>query len=386
MPSHSHKISVAFSVTNCICHDQRVLKIAETVSRLDCDVAIIGRKSGECCNTESVPFKTKRFRMFFKKGFLFYAFFNIRLFFHLLFNKYDLLVSNDLDTLLPNYLVSKLKQLPLVYDSHEYFTGVPEIQNRLFVKWVWKSIEKIIFPRLKYVMTVSEPIASLYKKMYLVQPLVVRNTGRNSDHILPFSHEEIDVASGDLLVIIQGTGINIDKGAEELIEAVNVSDGVALLVVGSGDVVAGLRSRVKELSIEHKVKFISSVPWEKLMRYTKSADVGMCIEKDTNLNYRYSLPNKLFDFISAGIPVIASDLPETGKIIRGNGLGIIISCVTPENISRAFSELKDNHDKLTELRKNAVAASEKINWEIESGKVKELYFKVLNENGDIIGL
>jgi glycosyltransferase involved in cell wall biosynthesis len=379
MPSPLHKTRIAFSVTNCICHDQRVLKIAETVSRLNCNIIIIGRKSGDCCNYDSVPFKTKRFKMLFKRGFLFYKFFNIRIFFYLLFHKYDLLVSNDLDTLLPNYIVAKLKQLPLVYDSHEYFTGVPEIQNRPFVKWVWELIEKSIFPRLKYVITVSEPIASLYENMYHVRPLVVRNFSKNADHITPYARQEIDVPTNDLVLIIQGTGINIDKGAEELIDAVNISYEVTLLVVGSGDVVPQLKHRVKELNIGHKVKFIPTVSWEKLMKYTKSADIGMCIEKDTNLNYRYSLPNKLFDYIAAGIPVIASDLPETGKIISENGCGMIISFVTPEKISNALSELKDNPVKLAELKRNAIVTSKKLTWEIESEKVKEFYNKVISE-------
>src|SRR5512133_2829998 len=101
MPMPSEKKRAAFSVTNCICYDQRVLKIADVVRKLDCEVEIIGRKSGNCCDINAVPFKTKRFWMLFKKGFLFYAFFNIRLFFFLLFHKFDLLVSNDLDTLLP---------------------------------------------------------------------------------------------------------------------------------------------------------------------------------------------------------------------------------------------------------------------------------------------
>ena len=123
--------------------------------------------------------------MIFKRGFLFYKFFNIRLFFYLLLHKADLLVSNDLDTLLPNFLISKIKNLPLVYDSHEYFTGVPEIQNRPFVKWVWKSLEKSIFQRLKYVITVSEPIASLYENLYSVKPVVIRNLAKKSDHLIP---------------------------------------------------------------------------------------------------------------------------------------------------------------------------------------------------------
>ena len=377
MPSASDNIKVAFSVTNCICYDQRVIKIAGTVSKLGCDITIIGRRSGDCCNSDSVPFRTKRFKMIFKKGFLFYKFFNIRLFFYLLFHDYDLLVSNDLDTLLANFIVSKLKKLPLVYDSHEYFTGVPEIQNRPFVKWVWKSIEKSIFPRLKNVMTVSEPIASLYEKMYDVRPLVVRNLSKSAIDITSYSRLELDIAPTDFLVVIQGTGINIDKGAEELIEAVNILSGVTLLIVGSGDVLPQLKQQVKNLNLEYKVKFIQKVPWEILMKYTKSADIGMCIEKDTNLNYRFSLPNKLFDYIAAGIPVVVSDLPETGKIISENNCGLIIGRVTPEDISNVLSELKNNPVLLSELRKNAVLASEKLNWESESEKVKEFYNKII---------
>jgi glycosyltransferase involved in cell wall biosynthesis len=376
MPSQYKK--VAFSVTNCICNDQRVLKIASVVSKLNCDIEIIGRKSGKCCISHSVPFKTKRFRMLFKTGFLFYAFFNIRLFLFLLFHKFDLLVSNDLDTLLPNFLVSKLKKLPLVYDSHEYFTGVPEIQNRHFVKWVWKSIESSIFPELKFVMTVSDSIATLYETLYQVRPIVIRNLSRNADEITPFSRDETGIPPEDLLTIIQGTGINIDKGAEELVEAIAITEGVSLIVVGSGDVVPGLKKRVIELNISHKVKFIPTVPWDVLLKYTKAADVGMCIEKATNLNYLYSLPNKLFDYIAAGIPIIAGNLPETRKIISENGCGIIIPSVTPILISDALSEFKKHPDNQAELKAKAIAASWKLNWDNESLKVEDLYKSILD--------
>jgi glycosyltransferase involved in cell wall biosynthesis len=116
------------------------------------------------------------------------------------------------------------------------------------------------------------------------------------------------------------------------------------------------------------------------MKFSKAADVGLCLEKDTNINYHYSLPNKLFDYIAAGIPVIASALPETGKIIRDNGCGIIISSVTPEKISYAISELKNNHVKLAELKRNALLASTKLRWEIESRKVIDLYTGILKNN------
>jgi glycosyltransferase involved in cell wall biosynthesis len=377
MPLHQNKFKVTFSVTNCICYDQRVLKIAEAVSSLGCDITIIGRIRGDCCKTDLVPFTTKRFNMFFKRGFLFYAFFNIRLFFYLLFHRSDLLVANDLDTLLPNYIISRIKSIPIVYDSHEYFTELPEIQNRHFVKWFWSSIEKYIFPRLKYVMTVSEPIASAYEQKYKVKVSLVRNLSTNADHVNKYTKQELNISEGDLLLIIQGTGINIDKGAEELIDAVNCSTGVTLLIVGSGDVVSKLKIQVDNYKIPDKVRFYPSVSWENLIKFTKSADIGMSLEKDTNLNYRYSLPNKFFDYIAAGIPVIASDLPETGKIIKENNFGLILSSVTPIVIKEALEEIKSNPGRLLELKTNAASASKKLNWENEKKKVIEFYNKIL---------
>ncbi|MGC1389907.1 MAG: glycosyltransferase [Bacteroidales bacterium] len=372
-------IKVAFSVTNCICHDQRVLKIAGIVSRFGCDITIIGRRSGYCCDSDSVPFRTKRFRMIIKKGFLFYAFYNIRLFIFLLFNKYDLLVSNDLDTLLPNFLISWFKKTTLIYDSHEYFTGVPEIQNRPFVKWVWKSIEKSVFPALKYVMTVSDSIALQYEKEYGLKPVTVRNCSMKSGSIVPFTRQELGVNRDHLLLIMQGTGINRDRGGEELVDAVNLTENVSLLIVGSGDKLGILIETVSKLGLTDRIIFIPVQTREKLMRYTRSADAGLSLDKNSNLNYYFSLPNKLFDYISAGIPVIATRLPEIEKIVTEFNCGLLISETYPEKISEAISQLRDNKALLTELKKNSVIASESLNWEYESLKVEELYKSIINK-------
>jgi len=377
MSLNSSKTRVVFSVTNCICHDQRVLKIAEKVSILGCDVSIVGRKRGECCNNDSVPFKTSRFRMMFKKGFLFYAFFNIRLFIYLLFRHSDLLVANDLDTLLPNYLVSKLRKLPLVYDSHEYFTGVPEIQNRPFVKWVWKNIEKLVFPNLKNVMTVSDSIAKQYEEEYRVNVITVRNCSRITEAIFPFSREELDINPDHLLLILQGTGINIDRGGEELIEAIGLTDGVSLLIVGSGDRYNYLKEMTEDSGLGEKIRFIPAVSWDILMKYTKSADAGLSLDNSTNLNYRFSLPNKLFDYISAGIPIIATDLPEVSKILKEYTCGLLITRPDPEEISIVVKKLRDDKVLLSELKHNSVIASKSINWEKESQKIKDLYNSII---------
>ncbi len=373
MPSSPYKTRIVFSVTNCICFDQRVQKIAETVSSLDCEIMIIGRHLGNCCDSDSVPFRTKRFKMVFRRGFLFYKFINIRLFFYLLFHSFDILVSNDLDTLLPNFLIARLKRLPLVFDAHEYFTGVPELQNRPFVKWVWTTIEKSIFPHLKSVMTVSDSIAEQYEKQYGIKPVVVRNCARSSEEIKPLSRSEMGVPEDYLLLILQGGGINIDRGGEELLEAVSTIEKVFLFIAGSGDVIEILKEKAITLNVFDRIRFIPKLPWKELMKYTKSADAGLTLDKDTNLNYHFSLPNKLFDYISSGIPVIAGNLPEVRKILEEKNCGIIIPSVTPEEIRKAIVKIRDDRTLLNKMKQNAVTAFESLNWEKESETIIEFY-------------
>jgi glycosyltransferase involved in cell wall biosynthesis len=366
---------VAFSVTNCICFDQRVLKMAKSVSSLGFGILIIGRITDDCINGEPIPFTVKRFRMLFKRSFFFYAFFNIRLFFFLMFSRVDVLVANDLDTLLPNYLVSKLKHLPLVYDSHEYFTGVPELNKRPFVKSVWKYIEKNIFPRLENVITVSESIADLYETEYHHRPHVVRNLSELPADLLPFNREDLDIEVNSFVVILQGGGINIDKGAEELVKAVCMTQDVVLIFAGSGDVLPVLKKMVRGMEIGDKVRFLPKMPWNRLIRYTMMADAGMCLEKDTNQNYRYSLPNKLFDYIAAGIPVISGDLPEIKKIVSEYECGLVLHSITPEDISKAIVTFRDDPQLKARLAGNSARAAEKLNWNVESEKVKSIYTK-----------
>lgn len=377
MKNHSDKLKVVFSVTNCICYDQRVLKMAETVSSLGCEVTIIGRLQGECCKRESLPFKTRRFKMIFNSGFLFYKFFNIRLFFYLFFHRFDILVANDLDTLFPNYLISTIKRLPLVYDSHEYFTGVPELTGRPLVRLVWKTIEKLIFPGLQNVITVSDSIADLYNTGYGVKPLVVRNLSPSSESLIPLTREELGIEAGHLLLIIQGGGINIDKGGEELIDAVSLTENVSLIVAGSGDVVPLLKEKVIHLGLSERIIFFPKMPWSELMRLTKSADAGLSLERDTNINYRYSLPNKLFDYISAGIPVLTGKLPEIRKIVESYDCGLIIPGITAAEISKAIIALRDNPELRKRLKQNSANAFTDLNWNNEQEKVISLYRKIL---------
>jgi glycosyltransferase involved in cell wall biosynthesis len=353
------------SVINDLVTDQRVDRTCMTLVKLGFDVLLVGRKKRNSYDLSERGYRMFRFRMIFEKGFLFYCFYNIRLFFLLLFKKTDLLFANDLDTLLPNYLVSRIKGINLVYDSHEYFTEVPELIDRPFVQKVWKQVERFTFPKLKDVITVNGSIANLYEKQYQKTLTVVRNIPAKSLNGKIKSRIDLDLPIDKHIIILQGAGINIDRGSEEALEAMQYLENTVLLIVGDGDVIPLLKEKAKETRFRDKVIFVPKQPFSQLSQYTSNADLGITLDKDTNINYCYSLPNKLFDYIHAGIPVLASPLPEIKKIIDEYQIGCTLDSYDSKQLADKMQFMLSDNESRAIWKKNLTLASEKLNWENE---------------------
>lgn len=311
--------------------------------------------------------------LLFEKGPLFYTEFNIRLFFLLLLNPSNLLVSNDLDTLLPNYLVSKIKRLPLVYDSHEHFTEVPELIGRKRVQKIWKAIEKWIFPKLKHVFTVNESLGTIFKEMYGIEVKVVRNVPFRQEYRMEKSRKDLGLPEDKKIVLLQGAGINIDRGAEEAVLAMKYVENAILLVIGSGDVIGKLQHMAAEEHLDGRITFIPKLPFDVLYHYTVHADVGLTIDKDTNINYRYSLPNKLFDYIQARVPVLASDLPEIRKIVMNYNIGLLIENHEPEHIASRIRQMLESPQQIAVWKENLKFAASELCWEKEKKTLIDVY-------------
>jgi glycosyltransferase involved in cell wall biosynthesis len=323
------------------------------------------------------PYSNHRMKLLFTRGVPFYMEYQIRLFFFLLSHKADLLFSNDLDTLLPNYICSKLKSVPVIYDSHEYFTGVPELVNHPLKRGIWKRLEKLLLPRLKYIFTVNSSIAALYKDEFGVDVKVMRNVPMK--RILPTKvpRESIGLPAGKSIILLQGAGININRGAEEAIQAMSFLDNCLLLIIGGGDAIDGLKKLSQDLELEEKVKFIGKLPFEELIQYTIHADIGLTIDKDTNINYKYSLPNKLFDYIQAEVPVLASPLVEIKKIIDEYHVGVCIESHNPEQIAYKIKYMLGDRERFITWKSNAAIAKEILCWENE----KKILTETLKKTG-----
>jgi len=361
------------SVINDLVTDQRIDRTAGVLTDLGFDVLMVGRHKYDSPNLPERNYETFRMRLLWEKGPLFYAEYNIRLFFLLLSRPADLLVSNDLDTLLPNYLVHKVKRIPIVYDSHEYFTATPELVDRPKVQRIWKRIEKSIVPKLKNCITVNASIANLFEQEYRVPFRIVRNIPRRWENDEIPSRSVLELPQDKKIVLLQGSGINVHRGAEEAVEAMQYLDNVLLLIVGSGDVLPLLKKKVNELSLQNKVKFIPRQTPEKLAGYTANSDLGLTIDKDTNINYRFSLPNKLFDYIYAGLPVLATPLVELKKIIEQYEIGDFIENHDPEHIASTIKSMLQDENRMAFYRKNTLKAAAELNWETERETLIEIF-------------
>tara|TARA_R110002072_G_scaffold254402_1_gene413271 strand:- start:3709 stop:4830 length:1122 start_codon:yes stop_codon:yes gene_type:complete len=367
------------SVTNDLYTDNRVHKVCSFLHKQGYDVLLVGRKRRDSLPLENRIYTTKRMKLLFETGAKFYASYNIRLFLLLLFRKVDLLVANDLDTLLANHWAKKFKRKTrLVYDSHEYFTEVPELTSRPKVQKTWLRIERRIFPTLETIYTVNDSIAKIYSDLYNKEVKVVRNISPLWQPKELRSKKELGIPENRNLIILQGAGINVDRGAEEAVEAMQQIDGI-LMVVGDGDVVSQLKDRVNALKIEKKVLFYGKKPYDVMMNYTHYASIGLTLDKATSLNYKFSLPNKVFDYMHTQTAIVATDIKEVASVIRQHEIGEIIEPFTSDNLASTINKLFSNNSRLEGYIANCKIASQTDNWENESQILAEIYPKVIEK-------
>lgn len=356
------------SVTNDLVADNRVHKVCTTLVNAGFSVLLIGRTFPGKIRLEEQVYSTKRFRLFFNKGFLFYAEFNFRLYLFLLFSKFDVLLSNDLDTLTANFIASKVRRKPLVYDSHEYFTEVPELIGRKRVKRIWEWLEAKMVPNIKHAFTVCNSIADIYKQKYGVQFNVVRN--------LPFSRENLFVLQkerkGQKIILYQGA-VNVGRGLKQAILAVKNLEGAKLIIAGDGDIKQNLEKLVFSENLSGKVEFKGRLSMMELEELTPQADLGLSIEEDLGLNYRFALPNKLFDYIQARVPVLVTNLPEMAAVVRDYQIGEITDSLEPEKLAEKIKLIFENEEARKTWKINLERAASDLTWEKEEKFILEIF-------------
>ncbi len=366
-----NKKRITVSVISDLATDQRVIRICSTLQKMGFEVHVIARQFRNSLPTGEYAFTSERIHCYFKKGILQYAEFNLKLFRKLIFLKTDYYLANDLDVLIPNYLVSKWKSKHLFYDTHEYFTGVPELRNSPFKRRVWKFFETRIFPQLPSVYTVNESVKKIYFEEYGNNIGVIRNvpvTNIIQPAIIPSNWRN------KIILLMQGGGINEGRGGIELLSAMKYLPEMYLLVfIGGGNQWQLIKEKRALWQLQDKVEMLEKMPPAMLMQYTGMAHIGFSLDSFEDLNCRFNLPNKLFDYIHANVPVIATAIPEVENIIEQYQCGICINSNDPVLIAETVKKMTANKPAYEVYKQNCAIAAKELCWEKESVKLISIY-------------
>lgn len=348
--------------------DQRLQRIARTLYDEGYSIVLLGRAFEHSPPLARALYPQQRLHLKFQKGKLAYIELNIRIFLWLLGQRMDALCSVDLDTLPACWLLKKLRPVCLIHDAHEYMEQVPEVFDRPITRWFWRQIALTFLPAVDLAYTVSQSLVVEFKKVYQKEFGLIRNIAQwqTADLNLPNPY-------GSGYWIFLGA-VNRGRGLEEFLEVLPQTNR-RLLVLGTGDRLAFLRQRVQEEGLDHLVIFAGKVTPELARRYLKDAWAGINLLTDEGLSYRYSLANKFFDYVHAGIPQICIDFQEY-KILNELHEVAILTPLEKEKIMAACVIISQPEIRQRLIRHTAFARQE-WNWQMESKALLAMYQKYL---------
>lgn len=356
------KGKIICTVINDLTTDQRMHRICDSLVRAGYEVTLVGRELPTSKPLPTRNFAQKRLKCIWNKGVLFYMEYNLRLMFWMMFQKADIINAIDLDTIIPAWLVARLRGKKVVYDAHEWFPYCPEIIERPKVHQFWLQIEKIFVPKMDKTYTVSQSIAQELSREYHQQVGLVRN--------MPVNRISQSKKS-EPYILYQGA-LNIGRGLEELIGAMSEIN-IPLYIAGQGDIEKNLKQKVTDLNLQNKVKFLGQLTPDELWTYTQNAHIGVNLLQNLGLNYYYSLANKFFDYVQADVPQITMDFPEYRFLNKEFEVAVLISDLQRKSIIQAVQRLLKDPQLYTHLQEQCRQAKTVWNWETEQKNLLNIY-------------
>lgn len=291
----------------------------------------------------------------------------------------DVYHAHDLETLLLGYAASRIKNSKLIYDSHELGMEIPifnDIINKI-KKPYYGVLEKYIIKKVDAVLTVNESLAQHLVKSYEIEkPVVLHNYPGYNEYKGKSNmlRDKLSINENTKVVLYQG-GLMSGRGLENLIDcAKHLNDNIIIVLMGYGGMKKSLQQKIDLISLHDKIKILDAVSSEDLIEYTASADLGVSPIQNICLSYYYSTPNKVWEYIIAGIPFVASDFPEMRKLAVEENMGAVFNPEDPKSIADAINNLLENPE-IYEIKKRNVLrfAEKKYNWEKESSKLLKAY-------------
>lgn len=340
-------------------------RICSTVQRLGYDVLLVGRQKPDSVELRPRSFRQHRIRCWFNKGALFYAEYNVRLFFFLLSAKCNVISAVDADTLLACALATGPGK-KLVFDAHEYFTEVPELSGRNAIKRIWQHVLDYGVKKASACYTVGPGLASLFSLQYGKKFEVVYNMPERkmvTENNKPYP-----------VVLYQGD-LNEGRGLPETMEAIKEIN-AELWIAGDGLMMQQLKQLAKQHGIDTRVKFLGKIAPEELHRVTMQATLGINLLDAVSLSYQYSVANKFFDYVQAYVPVVCSGFVEYRRLNEQYEVAVLCD-YEPLAIRTAIKSLLTNPQHYQKLADNCKLAAAHWHWQTQENTLARIYSDII---------
>jgi glycosyltransferase involved in cell wall biosynthesis len=310
---------------------------------------------------------------YYRGGPLKFLHFNWKLVLFLFKKRPDIIHCHDLWVLPAAVLSAIFSKCKLIYDAHEYYPGLEIFTRNKIKKRIWILLEYLAIPRVHILLAVSEPLAKLYRKEYprLKQIEVIRNLPKKEIPKKKFTIPKIHPLQKKI-ILYQGH-FRPGRGLENLIDAFPHVPEAQLVLIGGGELEEKLRRRIEKNRLEDRVTFAGYIATDHLISATACADLGIALFEPTSINYAYALPNKFFEYIMAGIPILASNIDTFQAYINEYKVGLTVDPFDIGKIADTINFMVSDIERLDEWRKNAREASQKLNWEKEAKKMNRIY-------------
>lgn len=375
-------MKICMLVTNSLKKDPRVQREAETAYAAGFDVTVIGCDDSNYDEEfiNSRPYNVWIYRLDMKyRASLKRDWMKLMRMWLPIYNLYkkclelkpDVIHANDFDTLPAAFFAAKRLKCAVVYDSHEIYSGQPQLVGRKIIKRAIEKIEGYMIKRVDEVLSVSNAAAEVLSDMYgIATPTVITNTSFKVESAqLPEKNDGFEV-------VYQGI-MSAHRGYEEFVQSASlVDENIRMIIRGFGPIEKKLRETVKANGLEDKVKFAEPVEVKELIPMAARSCVGVVLTVPVSDNFKYTVSNKIFEYVQARIPVILSDVPEHRYINDKYNIGIVVDEVTPEKIAEAINTLYRDKEKYEMFKKNVVAAAEQLCWENEGKRLVNAYNRV----------
>ncbi len=351
------------SVTNDVATDRRVLRHAATLSEAGAMVTVVGRRLRDSLPVEG-DVACHRMRLLFRRGVGFYAEYNIRLMLYLLVHRCDLVYANDIDTMPACRMAACLKRKPLVMDVHELFPEVPELVDRPKVKLFWQRLDDRMMPRANVRITVCDSLAHYYRQRLGVDLTVVRNIAPRHEVV---EVEKREPAHDNLKVLLYQGCVNKGRGVDWAIDAMGLLPDCRLVIAGGGDLLEAMKLRAQATPWADRITFTGRLSPDQLAQLTPTADVGLVMLEDMGLSYHMALPNRIGDFVAAGVPLVVSDLPEMARAVRLFRIGDVMEAPGPEALASSVHRVLQRRWSAADF----AAARADMDWNVEKTKLTD---------------